>query len=79
MGRPSPDGAAGAVGTVTAAAADPSENAPSPLRTPVLPRAARAARDLRTLGGHVGSGRPIVRLHLTDRAAGLAQLLEAVR
>jgi glucose-6-phosphate isomerase len=39
-------------------------------------QAAQAAGDLQALGGR---GRPIVRLHLTDRAAGLAQLLEAVR
>jgi hypothetical protein len=38
--------------------------------------AAPAAGEPLTLGGR---GRPSARLHLTDRAAGLAQLLEAVR
>jgi hypothetical protein len=39
-------------------------------------QAVQAAGDLQALGG---SGRPIVRLHVTDRATGLAQLFEAVR
>jgi len=39
-------------------------------------QAAQAAGDLQALAGR---GRPVVRLHLTDRADGLAQLLEALR
>jgi Phosphoglucose isomerase len=39
-------------------------------------QAAQAAGDLKALGGR---GRPVVRLHLTDRAAGLAQVLAAAR
>lgn len=38
-------------------------------------QAAQATGDLQALAGR---GRPVVRLHLTDRAAGLGQLLEAV-
>jgi glucose-6-phosphate isomerase len=37
--------------------------------------AAQAAGDAQVLGGH---GRPVLRLHLTDRAAGVAQLQEIV-
>ena len=39
-------------------------------------QAAQAAGDLTAL---TGRGRPVLRLHLTDRAAGLAQVLEAAR
>jgi glucose-6-phosphate isomerase len=39
-------------------------------------QAAQAAGDLKALAGR---GRPVVRLHLTDRAAGLAQVLAAAR
>ncbi|MGH8774684.1 MAG: glucose-6-phosphate isomerase [Jiangellaceae bacterium] len=38
--------------------------------------AAQAAGDAQVLAGH---GRPVLRLHLTDRKAGVAQLLEALR
>jgi glucose-6-phosphate isomerase len=37
--------------------------------------AAQAAGDAQVLGGH---GRPVLRLHLTDRAAGVAQLQDIV-
>jgi glucose-6-phosphate isomerase len=37
-------------------------------------QAAQAAGDLQALSGR---GRPVLRLHLTDRAAGLTQLVEA--
>ena len=39
-------------------------------------QAAQAAGDLAALDTR---GRPVLRLHLTDRAAGLAQILEAAR
>jgi glucose-6-phosphate isomerase len=39
-------------------------------------QAAQAAGDLEALAGR---GRPVLRLHLTDRAAGIGQLLEALR
>ncbi|HEX5495502.1 MAG TPA: glucose-6-phosphate isomerase [Mycobacteriales bacterium] len=51
------------------------------LRIPGVPytfgqlQAAQSAGDLQALAGR---GRPVARLHLTDRAAGLGQLLEAV-
>ncbi|MBD0293056.1 MAG: glucose-6-phosphate isomerase [Jiangellaceae bacterium] len=38
--------------------------------------AAQAAGDAQVLAGH---GRPVLRLHLTDRAAGVARLLEVLR
>jgi glucose-6-phosphate isomerase len=38
--------------------------------------AAQAAGDRQALAGR---GRPLVRLHLTDRAAGVATLLDAAR
>ncbi|HEV2087371.1 MAG TPA: glucose-6-phosphate isomerase, partial [Cryptosporangiaceae bacterium] len=39
-------------------------------------QAAQAAGDVQALGGR---GRPVLRLHLSDRAAGVAHLLRAVR
>jgi hypothetical protein len=39
-------------------------------------QAAQAAGDREAI---VGRGRPLLRLHLTDRSAGVAQLLDTIR